>query len=110
MLGEVQLWDVAAVHGHLRNMTRPPASAAYLIHRPRRRNELHCVDLVADPLRLHVGIDSRGEFLVRGTAANQCSHVHLVDGEQTIPQLPIGRNTKAVAVEAEWFADGSDEA
>src|SRR5262249_60404614 len=68
------------------------------------------VDLVPLPLGDDVPAYHLPNLLVRRLAAEQTLHVGLVDGEQAVAHLAVGREPDAVAAEAERPRDRGDDA
>ena len=85
-------------------------SAADLAHRFVRPDELHLVDLMPGPLREHRAFDACRQFVVGGTAAHQPSHVVLLQTEEAVAELALGREPDAIARVAERVRHAGDDA
>src|SRR5579863_2828001 len=80
------------------------------VHGARRGNELGGVDLMADPLVFYGPAHGLRDRLIRAAIAEQRAYIGLLDREQAVTELSVGRQADAVAVEAEGAADRRDEA
>src|SRR5579863_9151436 len=80
------------------------------VHGARRGNELGGVDLMADPLVFYGPAHGLRDRFIRAAIAEQRAYIGLLDREQAITELSVGRQADAVAVEAEGTADRRDEA